>query len=244
MKSESGNTVGSFPVNFGAGSGSATITLGSLPSIMGHASAATLTVNGNYSVGTGDASLIYGFEVVNLGSGTATSVPIIVSATGSASFSAQGAVATGSAVAEATWAMLSSDGRSFDGGGGRLGYIEVSPTQVASASFNTNQSGTALVNTFYGVFMSEDANASDGDLNSQATASASVNSQIIIDPKFEQAGSYQIIFAAGVMAASAPSPNQIAIPLASTCVNLLYSGIRRFKQGADASKGGFLPSHC
>lgn len=199
----SGSSLGSFSLAVGGGSGAVTILLGSEPG----ANASSSGVGPSYEVAGGSGQVetfIYGFYVINLGAGSASTVPIILSATGtvgnSTSDYSANADADGSS-AQAYWGSLNSSGTSVNGIGD-IWSATVTGLEP-SLSSNSNLSGTVSVSEDaniipYGIAMNAIASDSVGT-GTAAASTASIQALVFIDPTFAQASDYQIIYATGVL---------------------------------------------
>lgn len=222
-----GNSIGSFSLGVGGGSGSVTILLGLEPGV----NASSSGVGPSYEVagGSGQVELfIYGFYVINLGAGSASTIPIIISASGTASISASADDnfdAVGSS-AEAYWGGLDADGSGITPNSTTgIGSVTANNSgEEPPASFSTNQSGAVSVSEGmniipYGIAMNVIASTSAAT-GTVATATASVQAQVFIDPTFAQASNYQMIYATGVLPPPPLQPTLIIQPTTNGVVLL------------------------
>jgi hypothetical protein len=228
----SGHTFVSSNLVDGTGSGAVTLVLGLEPTV--NATSTALGDSRGETGGDADASAVYGFYVVYTGNGTPpdSAVPIIVSATGTASWLGTGPnILGGSALAQASWGSLIASGEIITSPEYILGTVVASLSEGDFDSFNVNSSNDVPVSTGsslvpYGVYMNTETSAGADAAGASVSATAFVRSQVTIPSSFPRAGDYQIIYAAGVLAPpKAPPQNQITIPLVSSAANLLYSGI-------------------
>jgi hypothetical protein len=185
-------------------SSGASLTLGGDPSVSASSSASPGNLLGE-SLANASASIVYGFEIININGGTATSVPIVVTASGGANVVAPGIAEPAGVSAQAAWGPLEANGEGIVYAIASLGSAAVgSTTGLSAASFGGSQPGTASVGTAYGIDMSVSVIAEAG-LSLTDTGSAYVDPTITIDPSFAQASDYEIVFAPGVSAVPEPS---------------------------------------
>jgi hypothetical protein len=201
-----GSSIGSFSLGLGGGSASLTLFLGLEPGL----NASSSGIGPSYETAGGGVdveSFIYGFYVINLGGGSASTVPIILSATGTVTNSTSDYSANADAdasSAQAYWGSLNSSGTSVSAIGANSSLWSATVTGVEpSLSSSSNVSGTISVSEGtniipYGIAMR--ATVSDNVGTGTAVAStASILAYVFIDPTFAQASNYQIMYATNVL---------------------------------------------
>jgi len=186
----SGHTFVSSNLVDGAGSGTVTLVLGLEPAVT--ATSTGLGDIGGETGGDADASAVYGFYVVYSGSGTPpdSAVPIIVSATGTASWSGTGPnILGGSALAQASWGALIARGEVITSPEYILGTVVASLSEGNFDSFNVDSSNNVPVSTGsslvqYGVYMNTETSAGADGAGASVSATAFVRSQVSIPLSF------------------------------------------------------------
>jgi len=189
-------------------------TLGSDPSVSASATATGYAVAGE-STASAESELVFSFSIVNLGFGTATSIPVIATGSGYASWSAAGSdnilYAHGLASASAIIGTVNANGdaipvalMSWDI------YANTSSTTSGQVlTFNLNPF-TANLSTgeTYGMELNVDVSAFGDGAGVTGTGTGYVDPQVMIDPTFAQASDYEIIFSPGV---TVPEPSAVAM---------------------------------
>src|SRR5208337_1577603 len=154
--------------------------------------------------------MVYGFQIINNGNGTASQVPLLTTFNGSASV-------TGPLAASASATLQL--GTLNPGGTSLVSPILLGTAQasVLSGTFSQSFSSTigqtvdlAAGSTIYVMEITVSVQVGTSSTAPPSSmASAFVDPTIIIDPSFAQASDYSIVFAPGVN--PAPEPSTIAL---------------------------------
>jgi hypothetical protein len=167
--------------------------------------------------------VIYGFYLEPLGGGTASEIPILLSASGTSSAESD-AVGSAYASASAAWGGLSADGESLTGQqalGGATSEAGPSNPLPPSTSFNTTLSSFAQPGLSYGILINALADSDAGVSTSSASAMATAS--VMIDPSFPQADDYALVFAPDVVVET-PEPSILELVVVALAGAVAWKG--------------------